>query len=80
MHGARDNVVPLYVTSLRQRLRHFLAKPSAELYLNNVKVEIGGSDALFACIDEKIERKYAYTRVTCADVGTLMISSLRSNS
>ena len=55
--GARDNTCPLYVTSLRQRLRHFLAKPSAELYLNTVKVEPGGSDALFACMDEKIERE-----------------------
>ena len=72
--GARDNNCPLYVTSLRQRLRHFLAKPSTELYLNNTKVETAGSDALFACIDEKIERELGgivkyddeYRRVACA--------------
>jgi hypothetical protein len=67
MPGGRDNTVPLYVTSLRQRLRHFLAKPSAELYLNNVKVETGGSDALYACIDEKIERKFKCTVWGCWD-------------
>jgi hypothetical protein len=55
--GARDNNCPLYVTSLRQRLRHFLAKPSTELYLNKVKVETAGSDALYACMDEHIERE-----------------------
>eukprot|EP01048_Picozoa_sp_COSAG05_P014621 COSAG05_NODE_1675_length_4295_cov_7.638465_4_plen_322_part_00 len=48
------NSTPLYVTSLRQRLRHFLAKPLAELYLNGAKVDTGGSEALFACMDEPL--------------------------
>jgi hypothetical protein len=55
--GARDNTCPLYVTSLRRRLKHFLAKPMAtpvDLRLNGTVVEPGGSEALFACIDEPI--------------------------
>lgn len=52
--GAQLNSTPLYVTSLRQRLRHFLATPLAELYLNGAKVELGGAQALFACMDETL--------------------------
>lgn len=53
--GAKDNNCPLYVTSLRQRLRHFLAEPKTALYLNGQLVEPGGATALFECLDEKIQ-------------------------
>ena len=57
MPGARENTCPLYVTSLRSRLKHFLADPTSspvELNLNGTVVETGGPEALFACIDEPI--------------------------
>ena len=54
-HGAKENTCPLYVTSLRQRLRHFLADPSVvKLSLNGVAVEACGAYRLFEAIDEKL--------------------------
>lgn len=41
--GAQANSCPLYVTSLRHRLRHFLATPSTTLTLNGVKVQAAGA-------------------------------------
>jgi len=47
-------ITALYVTSLRQRLRHFLASPKTALHLNGQLVDPGGATALFDCLDEKI--------------------------
>jgi len=52
--GAKDNNCPLYVTSLRQRLRHFLADPKTTMFLNGHRVQPGGAKGLFDRIDEKI--------------------------
>jgi hypothetical protein len=52
--GAKDNNCPLYITSLRQRLRHFLADPKTALFLNGQRVQPGGAKVLFEHIDEKL--------------------------
>jgi hypothetical protein len=52
--GGKDNNCPLYVTSLRQRLRHFLADPKTTLFLNGQAVQPGGAQFLYDCIDEKL--------------------------
>ena len=51
---AKDNNRPLYVTSLRQRLRHFLADPKTILYLNGEHVQPGGAKVWHQAIDEKL--------------------------
>jgi len=52
--GSQDNSVPLYATSLRQRLEHFLAEPKTMLLLNGTLVNPGGAKALFDLMDEKL--------------------------
>ena len=52
--GSQDNSVPLYATSLRQRLEHFLAEPKTVLLLNGTLVNPGGAKALFDLMDEKL--------------------------
>lgn len=52
--------MPLYVSSLRQRLEHFLAEPKTSdgkplmLLLNGTLVNPGGAKALFDLMDEKL--------------------------